>query len=208
MKKGIALIMAIIGWIALILKLKLRIELEDVSIAESVTRFLSYFTILTNLLVTIYFTIICLSKKKNTAIHKPGTLTALAAFMVFVGLAYHILLRHVWDPKGLVMILDETHHTVVPIATILFWWLYEQKSVVTFKSLSYWVIYPIAYLVWISIRGYLSSFYPYYFIDANTLGIQTAFLNSFGLLVIIILFLILFYGLNKRFKTKTNKHIS
>jgi len=204
MKKGIALIMVIIGLIALFLKLKLRIELEDVSIAESTTRFLSYFTILTNLLVTIYFSFICFSKNEQTIFHKPGALTAIAAFMAFVGLAYHILLRHVWDPKGLVMVLDETHHTVAPIVTILFWWFYEKRSSVKFKNLSIWIIYPVLYLIWVSVRGYLSSFYPYYFVDANSLGVQKAILNSFGLLAIIILFLVLFYAIGKKFKTVAN----
>ncbi len=203
MKKGIALVMAIIGVIALILKLKLRIGLENVSVLESTTRFLSYFTILTNLLVTVYFSFIYFSKSKNTFFHKPGTITALAAFMAFVGLAYHILLRHVWDPQGLVMILDETHHTVAPIVTILFWWLYEDKSLVTFKNLSLWILYPLLYLIWAMTRGYFSSFYPYYFIDVNTLGFQKAVTNSFGLFAIIVLFLVIFYMIGKWFKKRS-----
>lgn len=199
--------MVFIGIIALILKLKLRVELEEVSIVESVTRFLSYFTILTNLLVTIYFSVIYFSKSGNTICHKPGSLTALAAFMAFVGLAYHLLLRHVWDPKGLVMILDETHHTVAPIVTILFWWFYEKRNSVKFKKLSAWILYPILYLIWITIRGHFSSFYPYYFVDANNLGIQKALINSFGLLVIIVLFLIVFYFIGKKLKTVANMRI-
>ena len=201
MKKGIAFFMMIIGIAALILRLKLRIETEDVSVVESITRFLSYFTIITNLLVTVYFSVIFFSIKKQTIFHKTGSLTAIAAFMAFVGLAYHILLRHVWDPKGLTMVLDEIHHTIVPIATILFWWFYEKRNLVKFKILSFWILYPILYLIWISVRGYLSSFYPYYFLDANSLGTQKAILNSLGLLVIIILFLTIFYVIGKKFKT-------
>lgn len=203
-KKGIAFILLIIGVVALTLKLKLRLELEGESVAESITRFLSYFTILTNLLTTIYFAFIFFSKNEKTIFHKPGSLTAIAAFMGFVGLAYHILLRHVWNPKGLTMVLDETHHTIVPIATIFFWWFYEKRNLVKFKILSFWILYPVLYLIWISVRGYLSSFYPYYFVDANNLGMQKAILNSLGLLVIIVLFLLLFYIIGKKFKTVAN----
>ncbi|MDC6367095.1 MULTISPECIES: Pr6Pr family membrane protein [Flavobacteriaceae] len=204
LKKGIALIMLIIGMVALVLKLKLRIELEDESITESVTRFLSYFTILTNLLTTIYFAFIFFSKNEKTIFHKPGTLTAIAAFMAFVGIAYHILLRHVWDPQGLTMILDETHHTIVPIATILFWWFYEKSNLIKFKDLSRWILYPVLYLTWISIRGYISSFYPYYFVDANNLGTVKVIMNSLGLLVIIIMFLVIFYVIGEKIKTVAN----
>lgn len=204
-KTIIALIFAIIGWVALYLKLEFRIKTEDVATSESVLRYFSYFTILTNLLVTIYFSSIVLFRKRQTTFHKPGTLTALAAFMTFVGLAYHILLRSLWNPTGLTMVLDETHHTLVPLATILFWYLYENKNVIRFKKLSIWILYPILYLTWALVRGQISSFYPYYFLDINTLGVQQVMINAFGLLVIIILFLVLYFFIGKKMKTATNK---
>jgi len=200
MKKAIALLMAIIGWVALILRLKMRIESEDVAITESILRFFSYFTILTNLLVTIYFSSIVFSKSKKTVFHKHGTLTALAAFMTFVGLAYHILLRSLWNPTGLTMVLDEIHHTIVPIATIIFWYLYENKPKVKFKKISVWLLYPCLYIIWALVRGKLSSFYPYYFLDINTLGFQKVMINALGLLSVLFIFLGLYYIIGKRVK--------
>lgn len=198
MKTNIALLMALIGWIALFLKLQLRIEVEDVPTSESVIRYFSYFTILTNLMVTIYFSAIVLFKKKQSIFHKHGTLTALAAFMTFVGLAYHILLRSVWNPTGLTMILDETHHTLAPIVTVIFWYLYENRKLINVKELSIWILYPILYITWVLLRGNISSFYPYYFLDVNTLGLQQVVINAFGLFMAIVLFLFLYFFIGRR----------
>ncbi|MEW4925719.1 Pr6Pr family membrane protein [Algibacter sp. 2305UL17-15] len=203
MKTSIAFIIAIIGWVALFLKLQLRIEMEDVATSESVLRYFSYFTILTNLMVTIYFSTIVLFKKRETVLHKPGTLTAITAFMTFVGLAYHILLRSLWNPTGLTMLLDETHHTLVPLVTIIFWYLYENKSAISFKKISIWILYPVLYLIWALVRGNISSFYPYYFLDVNNLGIQQVIINAFGLLAVIVLFLFIYFLIGKRIKTNT-----
>ncbi len=208
MKTNIALVMAIIGWVVLFLKLKLRIETEDVATSESVLRYLSYFTILTNLLVTIYFSSIVLFRKKQAIFHKPGTLTALAAFMTFVGLAYHILLRNLWNPTGLTMVLDETHHTLVPLATILFWYLYENKRVISFNKIRIWALYPVLYLTWALVRGEISSFYPYYFLDINNLGLQQVIINAIALLVIIVLFLLLYLFIGKKMKLVARKELS
>ena len=204
MKKIFALAMAIIGWITLYLKLELRIETEDVSIFESVLRFFSYFTILTNLLITIYFSALVIFRKRQTFFNKPGTLSALAAFMIFVGLAYHILLRSLWNPSGLTMVLDETHHTIIPLATIIFWYLYENKSMISYKKSSVWVLYPVLYLTWVLIRGHFASFYPYYFLDVNTLGLQQVLINAFGLLIIIVVLLFICLFIGKKIKTSTD----
>lgn len=200
MKTGIAIIMAIIGWVALYLKLQLRIDTEDVPTRESVLRFLSYFTILTNLLVTIYFSFLVFFRKKSTFFNKPGVLTALAAFMTFVGLAYHVLLRSLWNPTGLTMVLDETHHTLVPLVTVLFWYLYENKKEISVKRISIWILYPVIYLTWALVRGLFSSFYPYYFLDINDLGTKKVIINSLGLLLVLILFLFFYYLIGKRIK--------
>lgn len=198
MKSSIAIVMAIMGWVALYLKLQLRVEIEDAPTSESILRYFSYFSILTNLMVTMCFSVIVLLKKRQTIFHKPGTITALAAFMTFVGFAYHILLKSIWNPTGLTMVLDEIHHTFVPLVTILFWYLYENKSVISFKKLSIWSLYPLIYILWVLLRGKFSSFYPYYFLDVNNLGLQQVIINALGLFVVIISFLFSYYYVGKK----------
>ena len=109
MKKGIILAITIIGWITLSVRLYLRITEYDFSAFESTIQFFSYFTILTNLFVTIYCTNQLLRpNEKNTSIlNKPETLTALMVFIMIVGLVYHVALKPIWNPEGIQMILSE-----------------------------------------------------------------------------------------------------
>ena len=78
MKKAIFLILAILGWITLIVRLYLRIVESDFTPLESTIQFFSYFTILTNLLVTIYCTkqLFKSDQQENSLFDKPETLTA------------------------------------------------------------------------------------------------------------------------------------
>jgi hypothetical protein len=78
MRTKLSVIFAIIVWFAVLMQYVLMIENRVASIGETTIRFFSFFTILTNSLVAIYFTVVALDFKSRFAatIHKPGTLTA------------------------------------------------------------------------------------------------------------------------------------
>lgn len=180
MKKKLSIIFATIVWFAVLAQYYLMIENRVASISETTIRFFSFFTILTNSLVAIYFTLV-LFKPKNkfvAIIHKPGTLTAITVYITIVGLVYQVILRHLWHPTGLQMIIDELLHTLIPIMVVVYWYLYENKSSVTFNQIPKWLIYPVIYLAFILIRGKFSNFYPYPFVDLGNLGLSKVLINS------------------------------
>jgi hypothetical protein len=164
------------------------IENRVASIAETTIRFFSFFTILTNSLVAIYFTLIIFRQKRwyPLILSKPGTLTALTIYIAIVGLVYQVVLRHVWEPTGVQMIVDELLHSIIPIVVIVFWYLYEEKSLVKYGQITQWLIYPLLYLIYILIRGHFSNFYPYPFVDVGNLGLSKVLTNCIGLTVLII----------------------
>ncbi|WP_276390687.1 Pr6Pr family membrane protein [Eudoraea chungangensis] len=205
MRKAILVILTALGWLTLIVRLYLRIVEATYSPLESAVQFFSYFTILTNLLVTIYCTgqLVNMGPYLNPRLQKPETLTALTAFILVVGIVYHIALKPIWDPKGLSMILSEIHHTIVPVGTLVLWILSTKKSIVDLKSLLKWVFYPIGYITFVLIRGFFSNFYPYPFLDVQTLGFQKVVLNSLFLLSLIIVLLLVFYYIGKMVSKKS-----
>ncbi|MEP6465735.1 MAG: Pr6Pr family membrane protein, partial [Parafilimonas sp.] len=93
-KKIVLFIIVFLGWFALVAQLFLIIQTRQVSIFETIVRYFSFFTILTNLLVTICCTILFADKKSrlNNFFSKPGTLTAIAVYIVIVGIVYNIIL--------------------------------------------------------------------------------------------------------------------
>lgn len=198
MKKAIILILVVFGWITLVVRLYLRIVESEFSPLESTIQFFSYFTILTNLLVTVYCTKqLFKTKEDNSLFNRPETLTALTAFILIVGIVYHIALKPIWNPEGLTMILSEIHHTVVPLGAFVLWILSSKEHFVELKPLLKWLLYPIAYIIFVLIRGHFSNFYPYPFLDVTSLGMQKVLINSLFLLVVMIALLLLFHFVGK-----------
>jgi hypothetical protein len=184
--KKLGLLIALIAWFAVIAQYNLMIENRVANILETTIRFFSFFTIITNTIVAIYFTSITFEKKNVsvTSVSKSNTLTAITVYITLVGLIYQIILRHLWQPTGLQRIVDELLHTLIPIMVILFWCLYEDKTAPKYKHIMIWLIYPLIYLSYILIRGNFSDFYTYPFVNVTHLGLQNVLINSAFLIVL------------------------
>lgn len=199
MKKTIALLFAIITWFAVVAQFVLMIENRAAPISETIIRFFSFFTILTNMLVATYFTCLLFWKLEEPKFFtKPGFLTAITIYITIVGLVYQIALRHIWQPKGLQLIVDELLHSIIPILTLIFWCLYETIQTVRYSQIFKWTLYPLAYLALILVRGEISAFYPYPFINVAHLGMAKTITNATILLVILMVISVLFLSAGKK----------
>ena len=100
MKKILTVIFAILGWFAVLMQYYLIVENRVASVGETTIRFFSFFTILTNVLVAIYFTFQVFRRAPGQAhfLEKPGVLTALTVYITVVGLVYQVVLRYIWEP--------------------------------------------------------------------------------------------------------------
>jgi hypothetical protein len=184
MNRKISLIFAMVAWNAVILQYYLMLEGSDQSFVESTVRFFSFFTILTNSLVAVYFTAQVISSSQHSFWRKPGLLTAITVYIFVVGLVYQIVLRPLWNPEGLAKLVDELLHSINPILVLIYWWYYEDKLKVSMAQVPYWLFYPFFYLVYVLIRGHFADFYPYPFINVSALGFGMVALNSLILFVI------------------------
>lgn len=185
MKQKLALFLAILGWISIILQFYLMMETRTISRLESVIRFFSYFTILTNMILAISFSVQAF-KKETIRI-----LTPITVYITIVGLVYQILLRHTWSPTGLQMIVDELLHSIIPGLAIIYWFFYEDNRL-NYNHIPKWLIFPLLYLFYILIRGHYSGFYPYPFVDVSKFGLNQVLVNSGLLIVVFILFCAIF----------------
>ena len=206
MKKALTILFAIIGWLAIIGQYYLIIENRVAGIGETTIRFFSYFTILSNLLVAIYFTASIIEPTNGffSKYNKPGLLTALTVYITIVGLVYQIVLRQHWKPTGLQIIIDELLHSVIPTLVIIYWYLFEHKSLLQYKQISNWLIYPIIYLCYILIRGHFSAFYPYPFVDVLKLGYSSVLINSGILIIFFSAISTIFIFIGRSLSIKTN----
>jgi len=163
-------------------------------VGETIIRFFSFFTILTNLLVAIFATLkLFVKNDKHTSwLLNYRAETAITLYIVIVGLVYNIIIRFIWNPTGLQMVVDELLHTVIPLLFLGYWIAFLDKKLLIYKDILPWLIYPAVYCVIVLFRPYFSDFYPYPFIDVNVLGYDQTAINSFFLILVFIAFSLYF----------------
>lgn len=161
---------------------------------ETIIRFFSYFTILTNSLVAIALASLARTGRSRPGrfFARPGALTAVTLYITVVGLVYQIILRSLWSPTGLQMVADECLHSIVPLYVIIFWALFDPKAHIPPGKMARWLLYPLLYLGFILLRGSKSGFYPYPFVDIGALGLARVLQNSLGLVASFVLLAFLF----------------
>jgi hypothetical protein len=204
-KKAQILMSAIVLTAGFALALQLYILIHNTSvsgltIAEAIGRFFLFFTILTNILVAVSLTNILLNPGSKTGhfFLKPTVITAIALYIFIVGLVYNLLLRNLWHPAGLQKLADELLHVAVPLLFIIYWYLYAPKKSLQWVHASQWLIFPAIYLVYAMVRGGLEGFYPYPFLDGNTLSLGRIFINCTGMLIVFVLVGLLFVAISKK----------
>lgn len=140
---------AVMAWAAVILQLYLIIVNSTVSVSETLLRFFTFFTILSNILVAVCFTVLALKPRIEGSgfFSGAGVLSAVTVYITIVGTVYQFVLRQIWDPQGLQKIVDELLHTIIPAYFILFWFLFVRRFTLQWQQILQWLIFPLCYLI-------------------------------------------------------------
>lgn len=201
--KRFGVIGAAIAWLAVVLQLLLMLQNRTESILETLIRFFSFFTILSNILVAICLTSVAARNSENqNFFSSPATLSAITVYILIVGLVYNFVLRSTWNPQGLQKLVDEVLHSVIPVYFFIYWVVYVPKEKLEWRLVSKWLLFPLAYLVYVLLRGSVSGFYPYPFVNAPVIGYTAVINNSLVLMGVFIFFSLLLIGLAKLLRKK------
>lgn len=199
---------AIVVWFSLALQFRLSLQLSNNDYVATLKVFLSYFTVLTNIIVAICFSRLSFIKRAEpgTLFTQASTLTAITIYIVVVGLIYNIMLRGLASPVDWARLADELLHVLNPLIFLFFWIFFVKKSTLQYRQAITWLAYPLLYVVFIVVRGYLIDKYPYPFIDVVQLGYPKAILNAIVILFIFWLLSLLFIFIGKK-TVKLKGHI-
>ncbi|MFL1525294.1 Pr6Pr family membrane protein [Pseudomonas sp. O230] len=194
---------ALLGWAGLSIQLYLIFYSRwalGASLLGGLVSFFSYFTVLSNTLVATVLT--CALTSRESAARRwflqPWVSSGIAVSITLVGLAYNVLLRHLWHPEGWQWLADELLHDVMPLLFLAWWWVCVPKGTLGLRHIALWVIYPLVYFAYALLRGHLLATYPYPFIDVDTLGYPQVFVNAGGLLAGFVLIALLVIALDRR----------
>ena len=173
-----AAIIAIAALGALALQTTLNLD-RDGSPLVAAGLLLRFFTIWGNLAAGLVMGWIALGRRAA-----PEVLHALASALAIVALVYWLLLAGEHHPVGLDRVTNQFHHTLVPLATILWWFIFASASTSFWRSVGTVMIAPVIYAIFALAYGAASGFYAYFFLDAATLGWGQIAANILGLAVL------------------------
>jgi hypothetical protein len=191
LNRAFLILIALLGWLGIVLQLWVSARLamhQGNSPWHGIVQALCYFTVLTNILVTLIATRLTWSAPGRGLLGRPGTLAAAAVYIVVVGLIYALLLRSLWAPSGLQKLADAILHTLLPVLFVLWWLRYAPKQGLRWSEPVRWLGYPLAYFAFSLILGALTGRYLYPFADLGNLGAVRVLRNA-------ALLLLLFWGL-------------
>lgn len=177
---------ALVGWGALGLQYGLMLGGNpDQGAAELTLNFLSFFTILTNVLVAaaLTLTVVGAGTRLGRWAGSEGVRAGVTLYAVVVGLVYHFLLHATWNPQGWALIANVLLHYVMPAAMLLDWLLFTAKGRLRWIDAPKWLAFPLIYGGWTLVHGYAADWWPYWFTDVSALGLGKAALYFAGLLV-------------------------
>ena len=86
-------------------------------------------------------------------------------------MTYYLLLASSITSTGWVLFYDRLLHYVMPPAFVLFWLLFVPSGGVGIASAAWVLVPPLVYAAYTFVRGPLTGFYPYPFVDVPELGI-------------------------------------
>jgi len=176
-KNIFACVIACLAWFSIIFQLFLT--------TGTIGNFFSYFTILCNLLVAVSLTIALL-----TPTSKPGSFflkltvqSAIALYIFIVSVVYNLVLRGIVALEGWQLFVDTMLHVIVPILYLLFWIFFRTGGILKWQDIINWIYFPLLYLIYSLIRGAITNWYPYPFLNVATNGYAKVFLNIFIILL-------------------------
>ncbi len=132
--------------------------------------FISYFTILSNILVaTVLTKEASMSLKRARAYAQFDWLRGFAVFCIITtGIIYTFFLR---GPAAMMQIdnalpwVNLVFHRIMPVAMALDWILFPPKHAVRWTSIIYWLLLTAVYAGYTQVLGLWSGVYPYFFLD-------------------------------------------
>lgn len=185
--RAFAAIVAVVSAASVVLQYLLLLELtrDNVGVALGTLRFLSYFTILSNLGVIA----VCVTALRGADgfFSRPRVRGAIALYIGVTGLIYLLILRHLWQPQGLQWWADTGLHYATPLLYVGWWLAAAPHGRLNLRDAVAWLLFPLLYLAWVLLRGAWLGEYPYPFIDAGKLGYARTAINATGILVVFLL---------------------
>ncbi|TNM64085.1 hypothetical protein FHN55_14735 [Streptomyces sp. NP160] len=151
-------------------------------LAGRLANLFSYFTILSNVLVLVISAVFALRPEPSGALFRVLHLDALLSIAA-TGVVYAVLLAGTEHPTGWSVVSNTIFHDVVPVAFPLVWLVFGPRPRLTWRPVALAFVWPVVWLAYTFVRGAVTGWYPYGFLDATQLGLAGALVGALQVFV-------------------------
>jgi hypothetical protein len=141
-----------------------------------VIRFLSYFTVQSNILVAAGAAMLAANPFRDGRWWRVLRLDGLIGIAV-TGIIYHSMLAGLQNLTGWSRVADVALHYVSPIAAVLGWLVFGPRPRIDATTIRLALLWPLAWLGYTLWHGAATSWYPYSFVDVDLHGYVRVLLN-------------------------------
>lgn len=207
MGKALAISGLAVGTFAVLLQAGLTIPLRMENghgFFEAVIFFLSFFTVLTNIVAIAVYAASLLPARLSmlAAMNRPVARACVAACISVVGLVYATVLAKIWAPQGLFWLCDVLLHYAAPILYLIWWIGYGRDGSLRWSDTPKFLAAPLLYLAYAIIRGSLTGAYPYPFVDVESLGAAKVAINCVIVATLFMVFSLFAVVLDRTLKSR------
>lgn len=152
--------------------------------------FFSYFTIETNILVVVTLLLSAVAIAAGKSSKFDALRSATTVYILVVGIGFSALLSHMGDIALTAVPWDNiVLHYIIPVAVFADFITDRPRHSPSFKRAILWLLFPIVYATYALVRGGLTGWYPYPFLNPDISGastVVTTVVSLFALGVVLI----------------------
>ncbi|WFC40899.1 Pr6Pr family membrane protein [Pseudoxanthomonas sp. SE1] len=192
-----AALVGLLALAALVLQYVLILQLtrDNVGVVLGTVRFVTYFTILSNIAVALVA--FSAATGQSGFFGQARVRGAVALYIGVTGSIYFFILRHLWQPQGAQWWADTGLHYAVPLAYWAWWLTCAPHGALRWRDVAGWLLFPLAYVVWVFVRGAWLGEYPYPFIDVGQLGWGKVAINAVGVMAVFVVLGLVIVGVDR-----------
>lgn len=146
-------------------------------VGTRLVRLFSFFTIQSNLFVLGTSIALALNLFRDGKLWRVLRFDALLGIII-TGLVYETILAPLVHLEGWALVATIGFHYISPWATLLGWLLFGPRPRATWATTAFAFIWPLLWLVYTFVHGAVTGWYPYPFLDVDTIGFADAARNS------------------------------
>lgn len=159
-------------------------ETQIPPLGSRLVNFVSFFTIQSNLLVLATSAALAIDPRRDGPVWRAVRLDAVVGITV-TGLVHWFFLRPLLHLTGPSYAVDKLLHVVVPLLAVLAWGLVGPRGQATRQVVLPALAWPVVWAAYTLVRGAVTGWYPYPFLDADRLGYPHTLVNVAGIAVLL-----------------------